>query len=178
MIPINKMKMTTMSSDAHDGASAKRHETAADVRGWRFSCCSAPAMSSAERDALTHALRLRPPMESLPEMLFADNQLTLNHARSRLSLRFDALAALRMWSQTRGECVRCLTPCGSFPVERERERWRNSCVCPRSLDHDAVLDYTFGSSYCGSVAVETEGLHNGERRYVRAEIRKCAAGRF
>ncbi|TYZ51967.1 hypothetical protein PybrP1_009064 [[Pythium] brassicae (nom. inval.)] len=80
-------------------------ETSAGVHGWTFSCRSAPAMSSAERDALSRLLCLRSPMESLPEMIFAGSRLALQHADSRLSLRFDALAALHTWSQTRSECV-------------------------------------------------------------------------
>ncbi|POM61575.1 TOR signaling pathway protein TipA [Phytophthora palmivora] len=97
------------------------------VGGWRFSCHKAPAMSSAQREELAAELRLRPAIP-LPEVVFADNTLQIDHPATGFRIRFDAKEALHTWMQDHKE---------------DAEQWEPSS-----------FDFTYSTSYIGSVSQE------------------------
>ncbi|KAF1783189.1 Extradiol ring-cleavage dioxygenase, class III enzyme, subunit B [Phytophthora cactorum] len=86
----------TMSMTAKATASYGSTESAREIGGWRFSCHKAPAMSSAQREELAAELRLRPAIP-LPEVVFADSILQIDHPASGLTIHFDAKEALYTW---------------------------------------------------------------------------------
>ncbi|EGZ23666.1 hypothetical protein PHYSODRAFT_556320 [Phytophthora sojae] len=102
-------------------------ESAREVCGWRFSCHKAPAMSSAQRYALSAELRLRPAIP-LPEVVFADSTLQIEHQASGLAIHFDAKEALHTWIRDH---------------DGDADRWEPSS-----------FDFTYSTSYDGSVSHE------------------------
>jgi type 2A phosphatase activator TIP41 len=76
----------------------------AEVAGWRFSCHKAPALSSVQRDELSAELRLRPAIP-LPEVVFGNSTLRIDHPSSGLAIHFDAKEALHVWMQDHAEAA-------------------------------------------------------------------------
>ncbi|KAK1939315.1 TIP41-like protein [Phytophthora citrophthora] len=83
-------------------------ESTREVSGWRFSCRKAPAMSSMQREKMAAELGLRPAIP-LPEVVFADSSLEINHFASGLTIHFDAREALHKWIKDNNTvaCVVC-----------------------------------------------------------------------
>ncbi|KAG2860087.1 hypothetical protein PC110_g4069 [Phytophthora cactorum] len=99
-------------------------ESAREIGGWRFSCHKAPAMSSAQREELAAELRLRPAIP-LPEVVFADSTLQIDHPASGLTIHFDAKEALYTWM---------------LDHQRVAEQWEPSS-----------FDFTYSTTYRGTV---------------------------
>uniref|UniRef100_K3WK18 Uncharacterized protein n=1 Tax=Globisporangium ultimum (strain ATCC 200006 / CBS 805.95 / DAOM BR144) TaxID=431595 RepID=K3WK18_GLOUD len=89
-------------ADPPHATTTRRDESSLEANGWRFYCCSEPAMNSDERRAMANALHLKP-LVHLPEMVFAGNITTLEHARTGLVIRFRAEDALQMWAHAHAD---------------------------------------------------------------------------
>ncbi|OWZ18709.1 TIP41-like protein [Phytophthora megakarya] len=112
--------MSTTTTVGHGAAT----ESVREVGGWRFSCHKAPAMSSAHREELAAALGLRPAIP-LPEVVFADSTLQIEHPATGFTIHFDAKEALHTWMQDHKEVS---------------EQWEPSS-----------FDFTYSTSYIGTV---------------------------
>lgn len=85
------------------------HDSCLETHGWRFATARGAAMSTEQCEALSASLQLGPLM-SLPEMVFKDNAMQLQHIASGLELRFEAEPALKAWARDHlsGACVQYL----------------------------------------------------------------------
>eukprot|EP00644_Phytophthora_capsici_P004216 jgi/Phyca11/533749/estExt2_fgenesh1_pg.C_PHYCAscaffold_170061 len=106
--------------------------TAHEVSGWRFSCHKAPAMSSAQREKMATELGLRPAIP-LPEVVFADSSLEINHLASGLTIHFDAREALHKWIEDNKTVA---------------DQWEPS-----------AFDFTYSTSYSGTVSMEVRSVY-------------------
>ncbi|KAE9140496.1 hypothetical protein PF005_g141 [Phytophthora fragariae] len=88
--------MSSSSTAVGHGGAPPATESAREVSGWRFSCHRASAMSSVQRNKLAEELRLRPAIP-LPEVVFGESTLDIEHPDSGLALHFDAKEALHGW---------------------------------------------------------------------------------
>ncbi|KAL3668109.1 hypothetical protein V7S43_006973 [Phytophthora oleae] len=106
-------------------------ESAREVSGWRFSCHKAPAMSSVQREKMATELGLRPAIP-LPEVVFANSSLEINHLASGLTIHFDAREALHKWIEDNKGVA---------------DQWEPS-----------AFDFTYSTSYSGTVSQEGASL--------------------
>ncbi|KAG7387311.1 hypothetical protein PHYPSEUDO_014490 [Phytophthora pseudosyringae] len=113
------------------GATPPSTETAREVGGWRFSCHKAPAMSSAQREKLAAELRLRPAIP-LPEVVFVDNTLQIDHPASGLTIHFDAKEALHRWMLDHEGAVYAMSINGNH----------RRLISPTGAEADAHTSYT------------------------------------
>ncbi|KAF1324561.1 Udp-n-acetylglucosamine--peptide n-acetylglucosaminyltransferase sec, partial [Globisporangium splendens] len=111
-------------ADPSHATDTKRNESSLEVNGWRFYCCSEPAMSSDERRALANKLRLMP-LVHLPEMVFAGNIMTLEHAHTGLVIQFRAEDALQMWADVHADQEYRLAPKASMDSGATQEYVRD-----------------------------------------------------
>lgn len=114
-----------MSTTIATAATTVSHESEREIGGWRFSCHTAPAMSSALREELTAELGLRPAIP-LPEVVFADSTLSIDHPPSGLKIHFDAKEALQTWMQDHKQVA---------------DKWEPSS-----------FDFTYSTTYNGTVS--------------------------
>ncbi|KAG6613598.1 TIP41-like protein [Phytophthora cinnamomi] len=127
--------MNTGSTVAGHGAAPPTTESAREVSGWRFSCHKASAMNSAQRDELAAQLRLRPAIP-LPEVVFADSTLQIEHLASGFAIHFDAKEALHTWM---------------WDHDGVANRWEPSS-----------FDFTYSTSYNGSISHQGHSLKVAE----------------
>jgi hypothetical protein len=73
-------------------------ESHCEVDGWRFEASHGDAMSSQARAVLAHEKLQLGARVPLPEMVFAQSGLTVAHPSQNVLLRFDAVAALKLWA--------------------------------------------------------------------------------
>lgn len=107
------------------------------VKGWVIQSHKGPILNSASLHLFEDKLQTT----HLPEMVFGESFLSLQHAQTGIRLHFNALDALRAWKQE-----------ALPPVEvPAAAKWKF-----RSKPSDQVIldyDYTFTTPYCGSDAV-------------------------
>ncbi|ETL95955.1 hypothetical protein L917_06334 [Phytophthora nicotianae] len=128
MIPGFNLHLNRTTSMTTTVTTTVRHgptESACEVGGWRFSCHKAPAMSSAQREELVSELGLRPAIP-LPEVVFADSTLQIDHPARGLTIHFDAKEALHTWM---------------LDHKQEADQWEPSS-----------FDFTYSTTYAGTVA--------------------------
>uniref|UniRef100_A0A0E0D752 TIP41-like protein n=1 Tax=Oryza meridionalis TaxID=40149 RepID=A0A0E0D752_9ORYZ len=107
------------------------------VKGWVIRSHNGPILNSASLQLFEDKLQTT----HLPEMVFGESFLSLQHAQTGIRLNFNALDALKAWKQE-----------ALPPVEvPAAAKWKF-----RSKPSDQVIldyDYTFTTPYCGSDAV-------------------------
>ncbi|XP_006650628.1 TIP41-like protein [Oryza brachyantha] len=107
------------------------------VKGWVIQSHNGPILNSASLQRFEDKLQTT----HLPEMVFGESFLSLQHAQTGIRLYFNALDALKAWKQE-----------ALPPVEvPAAAKWKF-----RSKPSDQVIldyDYTFTTLYCGSDAV-------------------------
>ncbi|KAL3814285.1 hypothetical protein ACJIZ3_015553 [Penstemon smallii] len=109
------------------------------IRGWEI--------ESSKRSILTSSLvqqwEEKLQTSHLPEMVFGESSLVLNHLSSGIKIYFNAFDALCGWKQE-----------GLPPVEvpaAAKWKFRSKATDEVILDYD----YTFTTPYCGSAGIET-----------------------
>uniref|UniRef100_A0A0E0KJA8 TIP41-like protein n=1 Tax=Oryza punctata TaxID=4537 RepID=A0A0E0KJA8_ORYPU len=107
------------------------------VKGWVIQTHKGPILNSASLQLFEDKLQTT----HLPEMVFGESFLSLQHAQTGIRLNFNPLDALKAWKQE-----------ALPPVEvPAAAKWKF-----RSKPSDQVIldyDYTFTTPYCGSDAV-------------------------
>lgn len=118
---------------------------------WRFTAASG---SISGREQLQQIQERLPAAQTLPEMLFGSNFLSITHVESGTEVRFDAVSALNAW---------IISPAPHIQVKNAKH-WSACNATEIERSNAKILDYdwTFTTDYGGDVCKDSEHVPDNE----------------
>jgi len=144
--------------EVHPDLSAHGGETCAPglvrIRGWSVACSNGAMAGATELEELAAGVAERVPAEGqppLPEIIFAQNRLTLTHEASGITLAFGALGALEVWARNSAEhgAAGVTVPMASS------KSWKEKAAQYAEQDPARNFDWTYTSDYTGDPVAVT-----------------------